>query len=228
MKEPGLVAAIIVAAGEGKRFGGPKQFASLAGRRVFEWAIEALHTHPEVDEIIVVLPDTKQSAFLQGKWSKIKAVVRGGKERQDSVANGLAAVRAEVEIVLVHDGVRPMISHDLISRVIKRAREEGAAIPVLPIEDTVKIVEGEEVRKTIDRKSLRRVQTPQGFRKALLETALERAQRNGFYGPDEASLVERLGHKVVTILGERKNLKITTTEDIKIMEVWLHESGYRL
>ncbi|MGQ9471325.1 MAG: 2-C-methyl-D-erythritol 4-phosphate cytidylyltransferase [Candidatus Aminicenantales bacterium] len=228
MKEKGLVAAIIVAAGEGKRFGGPKQFASLAGRRVFEWAIDALDTHPEVDEIIVVLPDAQQSAFLGGKWSKIKAVVRGGKERQDSVANGLAAVRAEAEIVLVHDGVRPMISHDLISRVIKRAREEGAAIPVLPVEETVKIVEGEEVRQTIDRKSLRRVQTPQGFRKDLLETALKRAQRDGFYGPDEASLVERLGHKVITVPGERKNLKITTTEDIKIMEVWLHESGYRL
>lgn len=228
MKEQGLVAAIIVAAGEGKRFGGPKQFANLAGRQVFEWAIEALDTHPEVDEIIVVLPDAKQSAFLRGKWGKIKAAVRGGKERQDSVANGLAAVGAEAEIVLVHDGVRPMISHDLISRVIKRAREEGAAIPVLSIEDTVKIVEGEEVRQTIDRKSLRRVQTPQGFRKTILETALERAQRDGFYGPDEASLVERLGYKVVTVPGERKNLKITTTEDIKTMEVWLHESGYRL
>lgn len=217
-----------MAAGEGKRFGGPKQFASLAGRPVFEWSVEAFETHPEVEEIVVVLPAENQPAGLERKWTKVKAIVQGGKERQDSVANGFAAVAEEAEIVLVHDGVRPMITHDLISRVIKRAREEGAAIPVLPLEETVKIVEGEEVRETVDRQSLRRVQTPQGFRKALLAMALERARQDGFYGPDEASLVERLGHKVVTVSGERKNLKITTVEDIKIMEVWLDESGYRL
>ncbi len=227
-KKETKVAAVIVAAGQGKRFGGAKQFAFLAGRRVVEWAIDVFASHPEVDEVVVVLPDERLAEEIKSKWAKVKAVVRGGEERQDSVARGLEAVSEEMELVLVHDGVRPLVSPELISQVIRMTCTENAVIPVLPIEETTKLVENGTVFKTLDRAGIVRVQTPQGFKKALLEAALTKAYREGYYGPDEASLVERMGEKVTVIPGERKNIKITVPEDLKIAEVWIDESRHRL
>ncbi len=215
------VSAILVAAGEGQRFGSPKQFAPLGGKPVLEWCLEAFEAHTEVDEVVLVVKDeAKGKEYLQ-RYGKVSAVVRGGKERQDSVLSGFQRLDpAQAEIVLVHDGVRPFISGPLISRVIQAAREKGAAIPVIPVEDTIKMVETEEVKRTLEREKLFRVQTPQGFLYSILKRALDKASQEGFYGTDEASLVERAGDRVAVVQGDVRNIKVTTPEDLKMAEVF--------
>ncbi|MDH4257416.1 MAG: 2-C-methyl-D-erythritol 4-phosphate cytidylyltransferase [Candidatus Aminicenantes bacterium] len=215
------VSAIIVAAGEGQRFGSPKQFAPLGGKLVLDWCLEAFDAHAEVDEIILVVKDkAKGNEYLQ-RYGKVAAVVRGGKKRQDSVLSGFQQLDpAQAEVVLVHDGVRPFIRGALISRVIQATRERGAVIPVIPVEDTIKIVEGEEVKQTLEREKLFRVQTPQGFLYSTLKKALDKASEEGFYGTDEASLVERAGESVGVVQGDVRNIKVTTPEDLKMAEVF--------
>jgi 2-C-methyl-D-erythritol 4-phosphate cytidylyltransferase len=215
------VSAIIVAAGEGQRFGFSKQFAPLGGKLVLDWCLEAFEAHEEVDEVVLVVKDeAKGKEYLQ-RYGKVSAVVRGGKERQDSVLSGFQQLDpVQVEIVLVHDGVRPFISGALISRVVRATRERGAAIPVIPVEDTIKIVEGEQVKRTVEREKLFRVQTPQGFLYSTLKKALDKASEEGFYGTDEASLVERAGETVAIVQGDVKNIKVTTPEDLKMAEVF--------
>lgn len=216
------VSAIIVAAGEGKRFGSPKQFASLGGKPVLDWCLETFESHEEVDEVVLVVKDeAKGEEYLQ-RYRKVSAVVRGGEKRQDSVLSGFQQLDpARAEVVLIHDGVRPFIRDELISRVIQAARERGAAIPVIPVEDTIKIVEGEDVKQTLEREKLFRVQTPQGFLYSTLSKALDKASREGFYGTDEAFLVERAGDRVTVVQGDVRNIKVTTPEDLKMAEVFL-------
>ena len=215
------VSAIIVAAGEGKRFGAPKQFTSLGGKTVLDWCLEAFESHEEVDEVVLVVNDeAKGKEYLQ-RYGKVSAVVRGGEKRQDSVLSGFQQLDPiQAEIVLVHDGVRPFICSALISRGIQAAREGGAAIPVIPVEDTIKIVEGEDVKQTLERERLFRVQTPQGFLYPTLKKALDKAIQEGFYGTDEASLVERAGERVTVVPGDVRNIKVTTPEDLKMAEVF--------
>ncbi len=135
------VFAIIVAAGQGRRFGLAKQFAALKGRPILDWTLDAFENHPQVAEIVLVLPDEKDGARFIGRYPKISAVVRGGRRRQDSVRRGFARVRAGAgDVVLVHDGVRPLVSAAVISRVIREAARRGAAVPVVPVEDTIKEV----------------------------------------------------------------------------------------
>ena len=215
------VSAIIVAAGEGKRFGSPKQFASLGGKAVLDWCLEAFESHEEVDEVVLVVKDEAKGKEYLPRYRKVSAVVKGGEKRQDSVLSGFQQLDPDhTEIVLVHDGVRPFIRSALISRVIQAARERGAAIPVIPIEDTIKIVEGEDVKQTLERERLFRVQTPQAFLYSTLKKALDKAIQEGFYGTDEASLVERAGERVTVIPGDVRNIKVTTPEDLKMAEVF--------
>jgi 2-C-methyl-D-erythritol 4-phosphate cytidylyltransferase len=158
------VSAIIVAAGQGRRFGSAKQFAALRGRPLLDWTLDAFEGHPDVDEIVLVLPDEKAGAPFIKRHPKITAVVRGGRRRQDSVRRGFARVRAAAgDVVLIHDGVRPLVSREVISRVIRAAARCGAAIPVVPVEDTIKEAVRGKVVRTVDRTNLCRVQTPQGF-----------------------------------------------------------------
>jgi len=215
------VSAIIVAAGEGQRFGSLKQFVPLGGKPVLDWCLEAFEAHADVDEIVLVVKDeAKGKEYLQ-RYGKVSAVVRGGKKRQDSVLFGFQQLDpAQTDIVLVHDGVRPFIRGALISRVIQATRERGAVIPVIPVEDTIKIVEGEDVKRTLEREKLFRVQTPQGFLYATLKKALDKASEEGFYGTDEASLVERAGERVTVVKGDVRNIKVTTPEDLKMAEVF--------
>lgn len=222
------IAAIIAAAGEGRRFGSLKQFALLGGRPVVYWAIEAFSLHNMINELIVVFPDESQAETIKSRWPKVKAVVKGGPQRQDSVAQGLAAVSPETDIILIHDGVRPLVTAELITRIIEATLKEGAAVPVIPLEDTIKEVENDWVVQTINREKLFRVQTPQGFRRDILQAAFRQAQKDNFYGPDEASLVERIGRRIKIVKGDKFNIKITSPEDLKIAEVWLNESWHRL
>lgn len=214
-----LVAAVIVAAGAGKRFGERKQFVFLKGKPVLEWTLEAFNDHPEVDSIILVLPDEEDRKHYSHRYGKITEIVRGGERRQDSVWQGFRLIdRAATEVVLVHDGARPFPGRDLITRVIAGAREHGAVVPVVPTDDTLKEVEDGVVKRTLDRSRVFRAQTPQGFRLAVLQDALEAARKDRFYGTDESLLVERHGHRVVTVPGEPGNIKITNPKDIRIAE----------
>lgn len=214
--------AVIVAAGEGRRFGGPKQFARLGGRPLLELCIEAFAGHAAVGEIVLVLPDVPSGEALSRRFPKVAAVVAGGARRQDSVRNGFGAVRGNGrDIVLIHDGARPLAGSALIDRVVEEAARSGAAVPVLPLEDTVKEVREEGILATHDRSVLYRAQTPQGFFYEVLEEAFAAADRDGFVGTDEASLVERTGRRVAAVAGEPRNIKITTPLDLRIAEALL-------
>lgn len=218
------VSAIIVAAGGGERFGSPKQLSLLKGKTILDWSLEKFETHEAVDEIVLVIRKEQGEEKSPAHYKKIVAVVEGGEERQDSVLNGFKMIDPKkAGIVLVHDGVRPLVSQDLISRVIAATSQKGAAVPALPIEDTVKEVAGEEVLRTLERKELFRIQTPQGFSYSILKKALDKALKEGYYGTDEASLVERLGKKVYIVQGDPKNVKITVPEDLRAAEAFLED-----
>lgn len=219
--------AIIVAAGSGLRFGGRKQHSGLGGKTVLEWTLAAFQSHKEIADIVLVLEDPKTWKERAHTFSKISSVVRGGRERQDSVSAGLSSLlegeKSPENIVLVHDGVRPLVGHDLISRVVRAARMYGAVCPALRLDDTIKRVEGERILQTEDRARLVRVQTPQGFSMDILRRAFEKAEDDGICGTDESFLVESLGHPVRLIPGDRRNFKITTPLDLEIAEVLLND-----
>lgn len=216
------VSAIIVAAGEGKRFGSAKQFALLKGKPILDRTLETFEEHMKVTEIILVVREDWLRKKYLNRYKKLAAVVRGGEKRQDSVMAGFNQLQPDqTDIVLVHDGVRPLVGKDLISRVIEAAEQKGAAIPALSLEDTIKRVEEERVVKTLDRLTLFKVQTPQGFFYTTLARALRKAKEDSFYGTDEASLVERIGEKVYIVEGNTQNIKITSPEDIHIAEALL-------
>ena len=213
------VSAIIVAAGEGTRFGAAKQFALLKGKTVLDWSLEKFEDHKAIDSIILVLGRDHSGEEYLNRYNKIAAIARGGERRQDSVYSGLSCVDTqETGIILVHDGARPLVGNDLIDRVIDATRIRGAVVPVIPVEDTIKRVEGQKVLHTEDRKHFFRVQTPQGFSGSLLKEAFVLALREAFNGTDEAALVERMGKDVFVVPGDRRNLKITTKEDLQMTE----------
>jgi len=214
--------AIIVAAGQGRRFGSAKQFAALKGRPILDWTLDAFENHPQVAEIVLVLPDERDGARFIGRHPKISAVVRGGRRRQDSVRRGFARVRAGAgDVVLVHDGVRPLVSADVISRVIREAARRGAAVPVVPVEDTIKESFRGRVVRTVDRAHLYRVQTPQGFSYAVLDRALRRAGRERLTVTDDSALAELAGAEVRAVQGDPRNIKVTTPSDLILAEALL-------
>jgi 2-C-methyl-D-erythritol 4-phosphate cytidylyltransferase len=216
------VSVIVVAAGEGRRFGSAKPYALLKGKPILDWSLDAFESHQDVAEVILVLRDDSRKRDYSGRYRKIVSVVRGGKKRQDSVLSGFRQIDpTKTEIVLVHDGVRPLVSSELISRIILAVQKKGAVVPAVPLKDTVKRVNGQEVEQTLEREKLFRVQTPQGFFYSVLKAAYEQADKEDFYGTDEAVLVERTGKRVYVVQGDPKNIKITTPEDIKIAEAFL-------
>jgi 2-C-methyl-D-erythritol 4-phosphate cytidylyltransferase len=213
---------IVVAAGAGTRFGQMKQFVYLRGKPVLEWTLEKFQAHEEIGPIVLVLPDEQDRKHYQMRYAKVVEVVRGGEERQDSVWQGFRLLDpATTELVLVHDGARPLVDARLISRVIAEARTTGAAVPILPLEETGKEVEDGRVLGTVDRSRVFRAQTPQGFLYPVLKKALNAARLDRFYGTDEAMLVERTGLPVRTVEGDPRNIKITTPLDLKIAEALL-------
>ena len=212
------VIAIIVAAGRGKRLGSslPKQFLKVRGRTILEMSVEAFEQNKYVDEIFVAANADycELTEKLCRGFSKLKKIVAGGAERQDSVRAALDCLRGENGIVLVHDAARPFVSEAVINAVIEGTADFGAAIPTVPAKDTIRQVDGTGSR-TLQRETLARVQTPQGFRISLLKHAFEKAQAEGFLGTDDASLVERMGINISMVQGEEANRKITTREDLE-------------
>ena len=211
----------IPAGGIGARFGSriPKQFLTIQRVPVVTKTVSWFTRCPGVAAIAVAAPEahverTRRALAALARRVPL-AVVPGGPTRQDSVWLAMQAVPDDVEIVVVHDAVRPLITPDLIARVVRAAAEHGAAICALPIAETVKRVRNEVVEATLDRSELWAVQTPQAFRAALLREAHEKARRDGVVGTDDAMLVERLGHAVRVVRGLVENVKITTTEDLR-------------
>ncbi len=189
---------IVVAAGEGSRFGGPKHDCLLAGKPLWQWAADSLAAAGAADVVVV---------------GAVRGGIPGGARRRDSVAAGLAAIPAGTELVLVHDAARPLASADLASRVVVRLEAGGAdgVVPALAVRDTLKAVDGDRVSHTVDRSALVAVQTPQGF----LAEVLRRAHAAGDDdATDDAALVERIGGRVATVPGEPRNLKVTYADDL--------------
>jgi 2-C-methyl-D-erythritol 4-phosphate cytidylyltransferase len=211
--------AILVAAGRGERMGGgrPKAFLALAGQTLLERSARALGAAPSVAGLVAVVPPEaieEASGLVEG-LAKPCQVVAGGARRQDSVRAGLAALpRGFDGVVLVHDAARPLVPVDVVEAVVRGALEHGAAIPVVPVADTIKEVGGGRIASTVDRERLAAAQTPQGFRLDVLSRAYERAFADGVTLTDESMAVERLGLPVACVPGAPRNRKLTTTEDM--------------
>lgn len=223
--------ALVVAAGKGSRFGGKisKQYLPLGGVPVLVRTLAALQNAAAVSEIVLVVgkDDVEHCRGYKERYgiSKLSAVVAGGAERQHSVWEGLQ--RLASEWVIVHDGVRPFVTADLVERCWQTARESGAAVAAVPVKDTIKVADPSgTIVHTPDRKSLWAIQTPQAFRRSDLVEAHRQAQREGFVGTDDASLVERIGVPVKVVQGDYGNIKITTPEDLDWAEFrWKSEKG---
>ena len=222
--------AIIAAAGTGSRMAGnrPKQFLQLAGTPIIFHTLKPFELCDSIHEVIVVLPAEESAEFLAqaGKRGlrKLARVVPGGATRADSVKRGLQAIRAATaEIVAVHDGVRPFVTVEEIAETIAAAQRDGAAILATPATDTIKVVEGGTVIKSLARQSLRQALTPQCFRYDLLRRAYDQADISDPSLTDESVLVERLGHPVTIVEGSARNIKITTPRDLLLAEALLHE-----
>ena len=211
------VAVLVPAGGLGTRLGHrtPKQFLTISGATILARTLTHFVRHPAVRAVIVAAPAEHLARTRRLVGRSRVTVVAGGATRQESVWNALQSAPGDVEIVLVHDAVRPFIDRRLIDAVVAAASAHGAAICALPIAETVKRVRDGVVEATLDRSQLWSVQTPQGFRSALLREAHEKARRDGVMGTDDAALVERLGHPVQVVPGLPGNVKITTPEDLR-------------
>lgn len=225
-----ICAAVIVAAGKGKRMGTEisKQFLPLRGKEILAHTVEKFEHAENIRDIVLVtgqdsLQDVQDMAQEYG-WQKIISVVAGGKERQDSVWNGLLAVSEDTEIVLIHDGVRPFVTEDILNLSIETAVEMGGCVAGVPAKDTIKVCNSENIAvDTPDRSTLWQVQTPQTFQKERIVKAYKQAKDAGFIGTDDASLAEYGGYPVKVIMGSYRNIKITTQEDLLIGEAFLKE-----
>ncbi len=223
-------AAIIVAAGQGKRMGGEtrKQFLTLEGKEILAHTVERFEQFSKIKEIVLVTGEDDiacvQAMIRNYGWKKISAVVCGGKERHDSVKCGLKALSLSTEIVLIHDGVRPFITEDMINRSIDAAQNFDGCVLGVPAKDTIKICDKDGmVLETPDRSMVWHIQTPQTFSKDLIEKAYEKAEKEGFFGTDDASVAEYYGAKIKVIQGGYQNIKITTKEDILMGACFLEE-----
>lgn len=198
----------------------PKQYLPLNGLPLLLYTLMAFENCPDITGVILVIPPGHQRKVWQEvigphRLQKLLNLVEGGAERQHSVFSGLKALPLEARWVVVHDGVRPLVTPELISKCLATARETGAAVAGVPVKDTVKRVDGTgRIVETVPRQDLWLVQTPQVFRREILWEAHQRAMEEGFLGTDDSVLVERLGQPVTMVEGSYQNIKITTPEDL--------------
>ncbi|MGW8429124.1 2-C-methyl-D-erythritol 4-phosphate cytidylyltransferase [Peribacillus simplex] len=218
---------VIPAAGQGKRMkaGKNKLFIELSGIPIIVYTLRVFEEDPDCRGIILSINPAEKDYFSQliaaYGLKKVKKLVTGGKERQQSVYNGLQ--HAGEEIVLVHDGARPFINVGQISELTTAASLHGGAVIAVPVKDTIKKASNNKVVETVERSSLWAVQTPQAFRVSILKSAYEQAEAEAFLGTDDASLLERINEQVVIIEGNYDNIKITTQEDLYFAEAILHK-----
>jgi 2-C-methyl-D-erythritol 4-phosphate cytidylyltransferase len=218
-------AAILVAAGVGKRLGkkGDKVFQKVAGKPLLFYSLHALQESRDVSRVVVVVQrvSVRRTKALVRRFGfkKVEAIVSGGRRRQDSVRNGLRFA-GSADYVLVHDGARPFLSKDLISRTVDACVRTGAAVAALPVSDTVKKVVGNRVVRTVSRKGLWLAQTPQVFRRRLLEQAFERRTAR-LPATDDSAMVEKPGRRIAMVEGDSFNIKITYRADLLLAEALL-------
>jgi len=232
------VTAIVPAAGIGKRFGPGthKQFQTLQDKPVLIWPLEILESIQNIREIIPVLApeDMEQGkqVFNGYRITKVRRIAPGGKERQDSVWNALKLVQDKRGLVLIHDGVRPLIEKRLVESLIQQMMENltnkgncDGIVLGMPPKDTIKEAPRQVIKKTLKRNILWAVQTPQIFPYRTIYNAYNKAMQEGFYSTDDAALVERYKGKVHVVQGSYRNIKITTPEDLMIVEALLKNPG---
>ena len=218
--------AVIVAAGNASRMGGiDKVMALLDGEPMLCRTVRAFQNCDAIREIVVV---TRQDLIVRvmdlcAGFEKVKAVIVGGADRQESVENGFRALSARVRLVAVHDGARPLVTNAVIDRAVRAAHTYGAAAPGVPVKDTIKIVRGGVVKETPDRSSLQAIQTPQVFDIHLLRAALKKARDDKAAITDDCSAVERMGMSVKVVEGDERNIKVTTPVDLKTAALYLEE-----
>ncbi len=217
-------AAIITAAGQGKRMGMSKQFIEINGKALLEWTLAAFQKAEAVDAIVLVVNEEDIEKARKFKFPKIKRIVAGGKERQDSVRNGLNALPEDTEMVVIHDGARPMITGEIIKRAVSEAEKNGAVVVGVPVSDTIKKVDPKtlEIAGTVDRTELWAAQTPQVFKKELILRAFKEGAAKHKV-TDDSMLAEKLGIPVKMVMGSYRNIKITTPEELGIAEKYLRE-----
>ena len=223
----GYCGAVIVAAGSASRMGGiDKVMAPLKGEPMIVHTVRAFEMSDAIREIVIVTRQDLIEAIgaLCADFSKVRTVVAGGSSRQESVENGLRALSAQVKMVAVHDGARPLITAEVIDRTVWAAHLYGAAAPAIPVKDTVKVVAGGLIAETPDRAALRAVQTPQVFDLDLLKGALQKAREEQAALTDDCSAVERLGMRVKIVEGDERNIKITTPLDLRIAALFMEEN----
>lgn len=223
------VVALVPAGGLGLRMGGAvrKQFRLLGGVPLVVHSLRVLQASPVIEAIVLAVPEAdlpfcRSDIVDAHRFSKVVKLVAGGAERQDSVRNALAVVDPHVEIVVVHDAVRPFLTEKMVHEVVAAARANGAAIIALPMRDTVKQVGPDRIiERTVDRRPLWLAQTPQAFRREWLEEAHRKARAEGLAATDDAYLIEQLGRPVAVVEGSGENIKVTRPEDMIIGEAIL-------
>lgn len=221
--------AIVPAAGLGKRMAAEKNklFLEVSGKSILTITLESL-SRCDIDHVILVIRPEEEIVIREAirflSLSFTVDLVHGGKERQDSVYQGLKKIPDHTKMVAIHDGARPFIREEVFQRVLVEAKASGAAIAAVPLKDTVKETLGNPVvHRTLERSLLWAAQTPQIFSAALIHEAYEQAQKESFFGTDDASLVERIGKNVSLVLGDYRNIKLTTPEDLIIGEAFYKE-----
>ena len=223
------IVAIIPAGGAGRRLGSSmaKQYLLLDGVPVLARTLKIFQQAKVIDEIVLVVPEddlifSRKQLVDKYDLTKVRAIVAGGKERQDSVRNGLSAIVDKCDVVIIHDGVRPLLTEEMISKVVAAAKSDGASSIGVKVKDTVKqTTDYNIVAATLPRNNLWLTQTPQAFAFDVLQKAYAAAVNDKFYGTDDASLVERIGVKVKMIAGSYENIKITTPDDLIIAEAFI-------
>jgi 2-C-methyl-D-erythritol 4-phosphate cytidylyltransferase len=223
---PRDVGVVVVAAGRGTRIGGelPKQYLPLDGVPILLRSVRPFASHPDVAQVVVVLAPAEAESppdFLAELVGETLGIAAGGRERSDSVAAGLRALRAGCEIVLVHDGARPFVDRGVIDAVIGHARAGDGAVAAVPVSDTIKEAVGADptlIGRTVPRAGLWRAQTPQGFPRRLLEQAYAQAGAGASGATDDAALVEDFGGTVRLVPDSPRNIKITTRDDLAVAE----------
>ena len=214
---------VIVAAGTGSRMnmGINKQFIKLEGKEIIAYTIEKFYNNSNIEDIVVVVKEDESEFFKKEILDKYNfknvKIAYGGKERQDSVYNGLKLLDEKCDVVLIHDGARPFVSDKIIDKSIEEAKEHKAIVVGVPVKDTIKVIDNDKnIVDTPNRSVLWAVQTPQTFDYNILIDAYKDAFKNKFYGTDDAMLVERIGYMVKMLEGSYNNMKITTQEDLNI------------
>ncbi|MDD3244220.1 MAG: 2-C-methyl-D-erythritol 2,4-cyclodiphosphate synthase [Eubacteriales bacterium] len=215
------VCALIVAAGSANRMGRDKILMELCGKPVLRWCLEAFESCDEIDDVVVVARDPAQISQAASAWGlrKLRAVTHGGQTRTESVYQGILALPQDCTLVAIHDGARCFVTHDVIRRTIASAAQKGSGVAGIACKDTIKRVDPDgAVSETPDRAELRQIQTPQTFRRSLIEKAYLAAVHRGLYATDDAALLEMTGSPVFVVEGSPENIKLTSPEDIPVGE----------